>query len=144
MMAGMDTGRYAAGSRPRFGVRFIGGGDPNRDVRDLLDGEVLRVSARLGESDRTVAGELVLELGSETPVVWRPYKRGAEPEPLALPLRIAADTRPRGRLAVLLGKLAWRVLDVRTGAGNKLTVVVPTLDAVLVHRAFEEAERPGW
>jgi len=140
----MDKGRYAAGSRPRFGIRFVGGGDPGRDLRELLDGGVLRVSARLGGLDRTVPGELVLELGSETPVVWKPYKRGADPEPLTPPLRIATDTRPRGRLAVLLGKLAWRVLDVRTGAGNKLTVVVPTLDAALVHRAFDEAGRPEW
>lgn len=140
----MDKGRYAAGSRPRFGIRMVGGGDPGRDVRDLLDGAVLRVSARLGGFDRTAPGELVLALRADAPVVWKPYKRGVEPQPLALPLRVATDTRPRGRLALLLGKLAWRVLDVRTGAGNKLTVVVPTLDVPLVHRAFEEADRPAW
>lgn len=140
----MDKGRYAAGSRPRYGIRMIGGGDPGQDVRDLLDGAVLRVSARLGGFDRTTPGELVLALRADAPVVWKPYKRGADPQPLALPLRVATDTRPRGRLALLLGKLAWRVLDVRTGAGNKLTVVVPTLDAPLVHRAFEEADRPAW
>lgn len=140
----MDEGRYAAGSRPRFGIRFAGGGDPGRDLRDLLDGAVLRVSARLGDRDRPVPGELTLALRAEDPVLWRPYKRGADPEPLMPPLRIADDARPRGRLAVVLGKLAWRVLDVRTGAGNKLTVVVPTLDAALVHRAFDEAGRPEW
>ena len=140
----MDKGRYAAGSRPRFGVRLAGGADPGRDVRDLLDGAVLRVSARLGGLDRTTAGELVLALRADAPVLWKPYKRGADPQPLVPPLRVAADTRPRGRLAVLLGKLAWRVLDVRTGAGNKLTIVVPTLDAPLVHRAFEEADHPAW
>jgi len=140
----MDGSRYAAGSRPRFGIRFAGGGDPGRDLRDLLDGDELRVSARLGGLDRVTPGELVLSLRADAPVVWKPYRRGAEPEPLTPPLRIASDTRPRGRLAVILGKLAWRVLDVRTGAGNKLTVVVPTLDAPLVHRAFEEAGGPGF
>ena len=140
----MDKGRYAAGSRPRYGVRFVGGGDPHRDLRDLLDGDVLKVSARLGGLDHTGPGELVLALGTETPVVWRPYRRGADPEPLTPPLRIASDARPRGRLALLLGKLAWRVLDVRTGAGNKLTVVVPTLDTPLVYRAFDEADHLGW
>lgn len=140
----MDKGRYAAGSRPRFGIRFVGGGDPGRDMRDLLDGGALRVSARLGGLEHTGPGELTLELSSETPVLWRPYKRGVDPEALTPPLRIAADTRPRGRMALLLGKLAWRVLDVRTGAGNKLTVVVPALDAALVHRAFDEAGRPEW
>ncbi|HEY3681822.1 MAG TPA: hypothetical protein VGL93_02220 [Streptosporangiaceae bacterium] len=136
----MDRGRYAAGSRPRFGVRFVGGGDPERDVRDLLGGEVLKVTARLGGFDRTKPGELVLALGADDPVVWRPYGPGKHTEALTPPLRIAADTRPRGRLALLLGKLAWRVLDVRTGTGDALTLVVSTLDAALVHRAFEEAE----
>lgn len=140
MMDGMDKGRYAAGSRPRFGVRLTGSGDPERDVRDLLNGEVLRVTARLGGFDRTMPGELVFALGTDHPVMWRPYARGKGPEPLTPPLRIATDTRPKGRLALWLGKLAWRVLDVRTGRGDALTIVVPTLDAALVHRAFDEAE----
>ena len=140
MMGGMNRGRYAAGSRPRFGVRLTGGGDPQRDVRDLLDGVTLRVTARYGGFDRTAAGELVLALHADVPAVWRPYGRGRRPVPLTPPLRIATDTRPRGRLALLLGKLAWRVLDVRTGSGDAVTLVVPTLDAPLVQRAFDEID----
>lgn len=134
----MDKGRFAAGSRPRFGVRLSGGSDPQRDLSDLLDGVTLRVTARYGGFDRTAPGELVLALRADVPAVFRPYGRGRRPVGLTPPLRIVTNSRPRGRLALLLGKLAWRVLDVRTGSGDAVTLVVPTLDAPLVQRAFDE------
>lgn len=136
----MNTGRYAAGSRPRFGVRLIGAPDPAQDIADLLAGQVLRVSARLADDGRLRSGELVLALGADEPVVWL-GRRAGEPRALPAPLRVVRDEPPRGRRALLLGTFAYRVLTVRTGRETEapVTLAVPVLDTALVRRACEEA-----
>lgn len=128
--------RRATGSRPPLDIRMDRFHHPGADIADFLDGEAMRVSARLNDGRTWRRGTLVLHVDG---IVWRPA-RGDE-RGLLPPLVVEAQARPRGRQALILGKMLHRVLTVRCGDDEALLLAVPAPDVQLVQRAFEEVSR---